>query len=243
MAEGYEVWMVAPAQNQSGVGSAITLKPGALFAVKKVADKRYCFPGTPADSVDFGLSLLKNTPPDLVISGVNDGPNTGASQLNSGTLSAAVRALRYGFPAIAASIGYVMTPEEMKAGWPSTHKYWPDAMNHVVSLVGQINKSWQPGKLLLPAGTGLSINYPARTRNAVKGIKYIRNQVLVSPQLYYQMMPDGQAQQMINPDLLRPSTADTDTGWLDDGYITYTIFDGQWNASQYEKEYRHILKK
>ncbi|SQA96587.1 5'-nucleotidase surE [Cedecea neteri] len=54
-AKGYDVWMVAPATNQSGIGSAITFKPNKIFDVKKVADKRYCFPGTPADSLDFGV--------------------------------------------------------------------------------------------------------------------------------------------------------------------------------------------
>lgn len=46
-AKGYDVWMVAPSTNQSGIGSAITFKPNKIFDVKKVADKRYCFPGTP----------------------------------------------------------------------------------------------------------------------------------------------------------------------------------------------------
>jgi 5'-nucleotidase len=64
--------------------------------VKKAADKRYCFPGTPADALDFGLwGVLKDAPPDLVISGVNDGPNTGMAQVNSGTVSAAVRSVRW----------------------------------------------------------------------------------------------------------------------------------------------------
>ena len=54
-AKGYDVWMVAPATNQSGIGSAITFKTGKVFDVKKVAEQRYCFPGTPADAVDFGL--------------------------------------------------------------------------------------------------------------------------------------------------------------------------------------------
>ena len=127
-AKGYDVWMVAPDTNQSGIGSAITFKPGKTFDVKKVADKRYCFPGTPADAVDFGLwGLMKEAAPDLVISGVNDGPNPGMAQVNSGTVSAAARALRYGFPAIAASIGYRFTEQEMKNKWPSTYKYWPDS--------------------------------------------------------------------------------------------------------------------
>lgn len=94
--KGFDVWMVAPATNQSGIGSAITFKTGKIFDVKKAADKRYCFPGTPADAVDFGLrGILINNPPDLVISGVNDGPNTGMAQVNSGTVSAAARAFRY----------------------------------------------------------------------------------------------------------------------------------------------------
>ena len=139
-AKGYDVWMVAPATNQSGIGSAITFKPGKTFDVKKVADKRYCFPGTPADAVDFGLwGVMKEAAPDLVISGVNDGPNTGMAQVNSGTVSAAARALRYGFPAIAASIGYRFTEEEMKNKWPSTHKYWPDAVDYVVTVVDKLS--------------------------------------------------------------------------------------------------------
>ncbi len=44
--KGFEVWMVAPATNQSGIGSAITFKTGKIFDVKKAADKRYCFPDT-----------------------------------------------------------------------------------------------------------------------------------------------------------------------------------------------------
>lgn len=46
-AKGYDVWMVAPTTNQSGIGSAITFKTGKIFAVKKAADKRYCFPEPP----------------------------------------------------------------------------------------------------------------------------------------------------------------------------------------------------
>ena len=103
-AKGYDVWMVAPATNQSGIGSAITFKTGKVFDVKKAADKRYCFPGTPADALDFGLwGVLKDAPPDLVISGVNDGPNTGMAQVNSGTVSAAARAIRYGLPPVLAT--------------------------------------------------------------------------------------------------------------------------------------------
>ncbi|WP_310608598.1 5'/3'-nucleotidase SurE [Buttiauxella brennerae] len=241
-AKGYDVWMVAPATNQSGVGSAITFKPNKIFDVKKVAEKRYCFPGTPADSVDFGLwGVLKDTPPDLVISGVNDGPNTGAAQLNSGTVSAAARAVRYGYPAIAASIGYIFTKEEMKAKWPSTHHYWPDSVEYVVGLVDSVGKQWHPGQAVLPAGTGLSVNYPPLEKSAIQGVKMIGNEQHPRPQLSYKILADGKAQQLMSEDALDPTTADTDTGWLNKGYITWTIIDGDWNARQYEQQYQALF--
>lgn len=241
-AKGFDVWMVAPTTNQSGIGSAITFKPNTLFAVKKVAEKRYCFPGTPADSVDFALlGLLENSPPDLVISGVNDGPNTGVAQLNSGTIGAAVRALRYGYPSIAVSIGYLLTKEEMAAHWPSTHQYWPDAVDYTVSLVETLSAKWQADQSVLPAGSGVSINYPPLAKNEVKGVRYIANEQYPAPQHHYKILADGRAQQIMSEKVLTPTDADTDTGWLNKGYITWTLFDGQWNAPQYESQYREIF--
>ena len=241
-AKGYDVWMVAPDTNQSGIGSAITFKPGKTFDVKKVADKRYCFPGTPADAVDFGLwGLMKEAAPDLVISGVNDGPNTGMAQVNSGTVSAAARALRYGFPAIAASIGYRFTEQEMKNKWPSTHKYWPDSVDYVVTVVDKLNATREPGTALLPKGSGLSINYPPLPATEIKGVHYIDNEQFPVPQISYDLQADGTAKQGMNPASLTPTTADTDSGWLNKGYITYTLFDGSWNAPQFQAQYEKRL--
>ncbi|TCW06420.1 5'-nucleotidase /3'-nucleotidase /exopolyphosphatase [Raoultella sp. BIGb0138] len=241
-AKGYDVWLVAPATNQSGIGSAITFRPGKTFEVKKVADKRYCFPGTPADAVDFGLwGIMKGAAPDLVISGVNDGPNTGMAQVNSGTVSAAARALRYGFPAIAASIGYRFTEDEMKNKWPSTHKYWPDAVDYVVTVVDKLNATRQPGEALLPKGSGLSINYPPLPTAEIKGVHYIANEPFPTPQIGYELQADGTAKQTMNPASLEPTTGDNDSGWLNKGYITYTLFDGMWNAPQFQAQYEKRL--
>ena len=242
--KGFDVWMVAPATNQSGIGSAITFKTGKVFDVKKVADKRYCFPGTPADSVDFGLQgLLKDNPPDLVISGVNDGPNTGMAQVNSGTVSAAARAIRYGFPAIAASIGYIYNEDEMKNKWPSTHKYWPDAIDYVVDVVEKINDKPLSDTALLPKGSGLSINYPPLPKAQIKGVHFVENEIFPTPQISYDILPDGTAKQTINPASLNNVQDDTDSGWLNKGYITYTLIDGAWNAPQYQAQYEKVLRK
>lgn len=242
--KGFDVWMVAPATNQSGIGSAITFKIGKVFDVKKVDDKRYCFPGTPADSVDFGLQgLLKDNPPDLVISGVNDGPNTGMAQVNSGTVSAAARAIRYGFPAVAASIGYIYNEDEMKNKWPSTHKYWPDAIDYVVEVVEKLNDKPISDTVLLPKGSGLSINYPPLPKAQIKGVHFVENEMFPTPQISYDILPDGTAKQTINPASLNNVQNDTDSGWLNKGYITYTLIDGTWNAPQYQAQYEKALRK
>lgn len=239
---GYDVWLVAPAENQSGIGSAITMRPGKTFSVQKNADRQFCFPGTPADSVDFGLfGVLRDNPPDLVISGVNDGPNTGASQLNSGTVSAAARAVRFGYPAIAASIGYILTPEEMSQGWPATKKYWPQAIDYVVQVVKKLDRQRLAGQPLLPAGIGVSINYPAQDKKQIAGVKVIENQPRPTPQFYYQIQPDGKVQQMMNDQLLGADNSDTDGGWLSRGWITWTLFDGQWNTQQGLQQVQKLL--
>lgn len=242
-AKGFDVWMVAPATNQSGIGSAITFKPNKIFDVKQVTEKRYCFPGTPADAIDFGLlGILKENPPDLVISGVNDAPKSGAMQLNPGTVGAAVRAVRYGYPAIVASIGNLSTADEQKAGMPGTQKYWPDSVDYVVSLLDKLQAKRQPGQPLLPAGSGLSINYPPLAKSAVKGEKFIGNEPFPAPQHSYVLLKDGRAQQVISEKMMMMNGSDTDTGWLNKGYITLAAFDGQWNAPQYEAQYQDLFR-
>lgn len=243
-AKGYDVWMVAPSTNQSGIGSAITFKPGKVFDVQKVADKRYCFPGTPADALDFGLwGIMKDSPPDLVISGVNDGPNTGMAQVNSGTVGAAARALRYGFPAIAASIGVIFTEEEMKNGWPSTHKYWPDSVDYVVGLVDKLSASHRAGEPLLPKGSGVSINYPPLAKAKIKGERYVENEPFPAAQIGYELLPDGKAKQVMNPEAVDPDRAGGDTRLLNQGYITWTLIDGSWNAPGFQPQYQALFQQ
>lgn len=239
-AKGYETWISAPANNQSGIGSAITFKLGKEFEIKKLGERHYCFPGTPADALDFGaLGLLHGQEIDLVISGVNDGPNTGMAQVNSGTVGAAVRAMRLGYPAIAASIGIRL--DELGTGLQSTIKYWPDSVDHVVVMVDTLAKDWKPGTALLPKGTGLSINYPPLAKNEIKGIKYTTNLFNPGPQFYYEMLPNGNAKQVLIESSMQDNNDNSDTSWLAKGYITYNILDADWNAPQYTEEFQRRL--
>ncbi len=97
-----EVWTVAPAFEQSGVGHCISYTHPTMIA--KLDDKRFAAEGSPADCVLAGLyHVMKDAPPDLVLSGVNRGNNAAENTLYSGTIGAVIEAALQGIPAIAMS--------------------------------------------------------------------------------------------------------------------------------------------
>jgi 5'-nucleotidase len=100
-----EVWTVAPAFEQSGVGHCISFTRPMM--VVKMAERRFATEGSPADCVLAGLhDVMKDCPPDLVLSGVNRGNNSAENALYSGTLGAAMEAALQGVPAVALSQYY-----------------------------------------------------------------------------------------------------------------------------------------
>jgi 5'-nucleotidase len=102
------VVVVAPATEQSAVGHAITVRspmrahpwrfegPAGPLWARAVT-------GTPADCIKIAVQKLLSRRPDLVVSGINHGPNTAVNVLYSGTVSAATEAAILGIPAIAVS--------------------------------------------------------------------------------------------------------------------------------------------
>lgn len=99
---GGEVWTVAPAFEQSGVGHCISYSRPMMIA--RLSDKRYAAEGSPADCVLAGIyDVLDGAKPDLVLSGVNRGNNAAENTLYSGTIGGAMEAALQGIPAIALS--------------------------------------------------------------------------------------------------------------------------------------------
>ncbi|TWB48805.1 5'/3'-nucleotidase SurE [Nitrospirillum viridazoti] len=97
-----EVWVVAPEKDQSGMSRAVTLT--TPLRVEERGERRYALTGTPSDCAIFGLRhLLKDNPPDIVLSGINRGANVGDEVPYSGTVAAALTARLLGVPAIAFS--------------------------------------------------------------------------------------------------------------------------------------------
>lgn len=103
----HQLYVVAPDRERSATGHKITLD-------RPLRVKEWTYPGsdtigwevdgTPADCVKLGLEALLPEPPDLVISGINFGPNLGTDVLYSGTVSAAVEGMINDIPSIAISL-------------------------------------------------------------------------------------------------------------------------------------------
>ncbi|MCJ7522584.1 MAG: 5'/3'-nucleotidase SurE [Dehalococcoidia bacterium] len=104
------VLVVAPDREQTGVGTSITLhQPLRVKAVAPVIGgvETYSIEGTPADSVIIGTQMLWKDKVDMVVSGINEGPNLGRDVLVSGTVAAALQAYNCGLPALALSVAAI----------------------------------------------------------------------------------------------------------------------------------------
>ena len=100
-----DVWIVAPADEQSGAGHSLTLtRP---IRVRKHAEKRFAVAGTPTDAVMMALAkIMADHKPDLILSGVNRGANLAEDVTYSGTVSAAMEGALAGVRSIALSQAY-----------------------------------------------------------------------------------------------------------------------------------------
>lgn len=100
-----EIWVVAPAFEQSGVSHCVSyIRPMRL---EKLEERRYAVEGSPADCVLAAIgSILGETPPDLVISGVNRGHNVADDTVYSGTIGGAMEGALHGLRSIALSQYY-----------------------------------------------------------------------------------------------------------------------------------------
>lgn len=97
-----DVWTVAPAFEQSGVGHCISYTHP--FMMSQMGARRFAAEGSPADCVLAGLhDVMKDTPPDLILSGVNRGNNSAENTLYSGTIGAAIEGALQGITSIALS--------------------------------------------------------------------------------------------------------------------------------------------
>lgn len=98
----HEVWTLAPDSERSGMSHAMSLRHP--LKIKKLSEREYSCSGTPADCVILASHGVIPFKPDIVVSGINRGPNLGTDLIYSGTAAAARQATINGIPGIAVSL-------------------------------------------------------------------------------------------------------------------------------------------
>lgn len=250
LAAGHDVTVVAPAENQSGKGGSINtgvfdFTPGeGLMQIINHGGGVFSVAGSPVDSVKAGLDIImKNNPPDLIVSGCNFGQNIGKPGSNtSGTEGAALRAAYSGLPGIACSVGLIFS--ESRDDFPSTIAAFAPASDYMVRAIAALEA--QNGSSVLPNKTAaLNINFPVPYGDIV-GTK--RTELANGSDLELPLFdPSDGFPQFGIPPLPFPSCADaianggacfaavglgfspdegpkTDLGAYRDGYISYTPY-------------------
>lgn len=207
LSKEHDVTVIAPSTEQSAVGLSITLRnPLQVHRVDWPDNaEAWCVTGTPADCVKMALRVVLNSPPDLIVSGINRGSNAGRNLLYSGTVGGVIEGVLQGIPGIAFSHRAYRNPN-----FESVEHY----IAHVVDYVAE-----HP----LPKGTLLNVNFPKETASGVKGFKLTRQgrelwaeapderHHPVEGHPYYWM--GAKLQQF-------EESEDSDITWLDRGYMT-----------------------
>ncbi|MEM9780878.1 MAG: 5'/3'-nucleotidase SurE [Pseudomonadota bacterium] len=153
-AEG-EIWIVAPERERSGTSHAVSYTEP--LRVTELAPRRFAVDGFPADCALFGLrALLRDTPPDLVLSGVNRGFNLAEDVIYSGTVGAAMDAAMGGARAVAMSQAYNRGPDAPLDLWGAARAHGAATLRRVLAM------PFEPGSLY-------NVNFPATAPEAVKG--------------------------------------------------------------------------
>jgi 5'-nucleotidase len=145
------VVIVAPDQEQSASSHAITLdKP---LRIKEHAPLTFGVSGTPTDCVLLAIHGILERKPDLIVSGINHGPNMGEDVTYSGTVAAAIEGCILGIPSMAVSL----------ASWePASFEGAAAAAEHLARRLFEL----EGGRARL-----WNVNVPAIDRNSIKGIK------------------------------------------------------------------------
>ena len=151
-----DVWVVAPAEEQSGAGHSLTLSQPVR--VREINPRRFSVRGTPTDCVMLALgAVMKDAKPDLILSGVNRGGNLAEDVTYSGTVSAAMEGCLAGIRSIALS--------QVMSDYTMGREDFSTATAHGAEVLRRVQTiDWPPGVLI-------NINFPPVAPGEVKGVR------------------------------------------------------------------------
>jgi len=152
-----DVTVVAPAQEQSGVGHSITfLSPVVVKEIFEGSRRRgWAVEGSPADCVKLGIFEFCKTRPTLVVSGINGGLNAGINVLYSGTVAAAIEGAFFDITSVAVSLEY------------DEHAQFDKAAQMARGVIEQILARKQPASQLY------NLNIPTAAIDEPRGLKVV----------------------------------------------------------------------
>lgn len=225
---GYDVLVAAPFEDRSGSGAAIgNLQPGGEIRTepRTIADgdaiPAYAVDGPPALAVMAARLGGFGDPPELVVSGINPGHNTGRATLHSGTVGAALTAANFGVSALAVSIGWNEDP------------HWATAATLAAAATAWLERA--------PVRTVLNLNVPDVAAEDLRGVRWAELAPFGTVRAAV-VSTDGGPLQMELRETGIDLEPDTDTALVAAGYAAVTsivgIRAGEWQPVAAEIERR-----
>ena len=199
-----QIYIVAPDRERSATSLALSLhRP---LRVKNIRDNVYAVDGTPADCVYLAIQKILPRKPDILISGINPGPNLGQQDISySGTVAGAIQGTFLQIPSMAIS---VLHDDDGEIDYDHAAKICLSLMNKIL-------------KNSLPEGTTLNINIPPPP---IKGIKLVKlGQKRYNPDISERKDPRNRTYYWIgtgNPKAI--GDRDSDVMVIKEGYVTIT---------------------
>lgn len=213
-----EVAVVAPATEMSAVGHAITLsEPLRVWSYHRRGDFfGYAVKGTPADCIKIGYWALLKRKPDVIISGINFGGNTGINTIYSGTVSAATEGAILGVPSFAISLATYENPDYHYAA-KFARKLTLELLEHG-----------------LPGGVFLNVNIPHCDEKEIKGVSVTRQGMALYKETFDKRVdPHGHVYYWLSGQKVNPETSiDVDDGAVAGQYVSITPL--HYDLTQYE---------
>ena len=208
LADYAEVSVVAPQTVQSGGAHAITIRHPLVCQQISVNDRLRAIgvEGTPADCVKLAVNALLPERPDLVISGINAGQNTGIHVLYSGTVAAAIEAAIMGLPAVAVSLQFSPDMDFDRAA---------RIAKRIIERI--VADGLRPGRIC-------NLNIPELRPGVPRGIRVAPQSTRpMSEQLERRTDPTGREYYWLNGDFASlEDDAQTDRAALREGYVCIT---------------------
>ena len=207
LSKDHEVWVVAPANNCSGMSAAISLRKEVK--VKQLNLKEFVVTGTPADCSYLGLLSVIPNSIEMIVSGINLGANLGEDIFYSGTVGAAIAGRRLDYVPVAFSVS----------------AYSPENLQFISETASIITN--QVAKLPSDKNLLVNVNFPDLPSSKVKGTRITSLGKRGTPDIpdltrvqdaskFYSFGPSG---------MLLPDQLGTDIQAIEENYISISILD------------------